>query len=152
MEKTPAAVLALAFLAGCSGGSEEEILSPARPVQIDTVTFEMEAEANGRWPARVALVQVEDTNLVERLLAISAAEWFGEKGEAFRAAHPDAYYDDWELVPGLVAGPFNLKVDEAVSAILFCDTDAATPPLRIKEDGDLTVHIEPEGCEVYPIR
>ena len=56
-----------------------------------------------------------------------------------------------ELVPGLVAGPFDLRVDEYVSAILFCDTDAAAAPLRIVEEGELAVHIENEGCEVYSI-
>ena len=155
MEKKLAALIPLVALGGCLGlwGDEEEVPSPARPVQIDSVTFEMAAEANGRRPARVALVQVENANLVEQLFSIPAAEWFGEQGRSFRAAHPNAYYDDWELVPGLVTGPFNLKVDEDVTAVLFCHTDAATPPLRIEEagDGDIAVHIEPSGCEVHPI-
>ena len=111
----------------------------------------MAADANGRRPAKVGLVQFENLSLAEQLAAIPAADWFGETGEKFRAAHPDAYFDDWELVPGLVAGPFGLKVDGYVSAILFCDTDAAPPPLRIGEDGDLAVHIESGGCEVYRI-
>lgn len=149
--KQNALIPVLAILAGCAGGGGEEALAPLRPVQIDSVTFEMAARANGRQPARVAIVQIGNKNLVEQLVAIPAAEWFGEAGEKFRAAHPDAYYDDWELVPGLVAGPFELKVDEYVSAILFCDTDAGAPPLRIGEDGHLAVHIEPGGCEVHPI-
>ena len=151
MTKHFAAIPVLAFLAGCGGGGGEEIASPARPVQIDSVTFEMAAEANDGQPARVGLVQIANANLVKQLIEIPAAEWFGEAGRKFRATHPDAYYDDWELVPGLVTGPFDLRVDEYVSAVMFCDTDAATPPLRIAEDGDLAVHIEPEGCEVYPI-
>ena len=141
-----------ALIAGCTGAGPEVPAQAGRPVRIDSVTFEMAAEANRRRPARVAVVQFGNAILAERLLAIPAAEWFGKKGEAFRGAHPDAYYDDWELVPGLVAGPFALRVEGYVSAILFCDTDAATPPLRIGDDGDLAVHIEPEECAVYPIR
>ena len=152
MEKKLAALLlVIVLIAGCAGGGEPETPQSARPVQIDSVVFEMAAEANGRRPARVGLVQFANPSLAEQLAAIPPAEWFGAKGEAFRASNPGAYYDDWELVPGLVAGPFAVKVDEYVSAILFCHTDAAAPPLRIDEDGDLAVHIEPAGCEVYPI-
>ena len=151
MAKQLVALSTVVFVAGCIGGGGPGAPAPARPVQIDSLTFEMAATANGRRPARVGLVQFEDPSLAEQLVAIPPAEWFGPKGEAFRNAHPAAYYDDWELVPGLVAGPFNLRVEEYVAAILFCDTDAAAPPLRIEEDGDLAVHIEPDGCEVYPV-
>ena len=152
MEKHFAAILSLVCLAGCGGGGGEEPTLPGRPVRIDSMTFEMAVEANGRRPAKVGLVQVGNPSLVEQLLEIPAAEWFGDNGKRFRNAHPDAYYDDWELVPGFVTGPFDLSVDEYVSAILFCDTDAADPPLRIQDDGDLAVHIEPDGCEVFPIQ
>ena len=151
MAKKLAALPVAVLVAACAGGGEPEAPASSRPVQIDSVTFEMAAEANGRRPARVALVQFANPSLAEQLVAIAPAEWFAAKGEAFRAAHPDAYYDDWELVPGLVAGPFDLRVDEYVSAVLFCDTDAAAAPLRIAEDGDLAVHIERAGCEVHSI-
>lgn len=151
MERKLATLPMVLLVAACGGAGEPEAPASARPVQIDSVTFEMAAKANGGRPVRVGLVQFANPSLAEQLIAIPPAEWFGPKGDAFRAAHPNAYYDDWELVPGLVAGPFDLRVDEYVSAVLFCDTDAAPPPLRIEEDGDLAVHIEPEGCEVYPI-
>ena len=151
MERKLAALPMVVLIAGCGGGGEQLTPLSARPVQIESVTFEMAENANDRRPARVGLVQFANPSLAEQLIAMSPAEWFTEKGAAFRAAYPDAYYDDWELVPGLTAGPFDLKVDEYVSAILFCDTDAVAPPLRIAEDGDLAVHVEPAGCEVYPI-
>ena len=152
MEKKLAALPIVAFVAGCLGGGDgQEAPATARPVQIDSVTFEMAATANGGRPARVALVQFANPGLAEQLVAIAPGDWFGAKGEAFRAAHPDAYYDDWELVPGLVAGAFDLRVEEYVSAILYCDTDTAPAPLRIEDDGDLAVHVVPDGCEVYPI-
>ena len=155
MTKQLAASSVLALLAGCmagcAGGGATESIESMRPVRIDSITFEMTAEANNRWPAKVGLVQFGSPSLAEQLIEIPAAAWFGEKGKSFRNAHPDAYYDDWELVPGLVAGPFELKVNEYVSAIMYCDTDAATPPLRIQEDGDLAVHIEPGGCRIHPI-
>ena len=155
MTKRLTVISALVFTAACMSGcgtlGGAESGQSTEPVQIDSVTFEMAAQANSRRPARVGLAQFENPNLAARLVEISAADWFGEKGNKFRAAHPNAYYDDWELVPGLVTGPFALEVDEYVSAVLFCDTDANTPPLRIQEDGDLAVHIEPGGCEVHPI-
>ena len=150
--KNPLAALPLiVVLAGCGGGGGEEPPPPGRPAAIASVALEMAADANGLRPARVGLAQVANPRLVDQLIAIPAVEWFGEKGEAFRAAHPKAYYDDWEVVPGHVAGPFDLQVDEYVYAVLFCDTDAAGPPLRIEDDGALAVHVEPEGCEVHPI-
>ena len=149
VQKRIVAFSLVAFLAGCGGGGGEA--APSLPVQIDSVTFEMTAEANGRRPARIAIVQIPNPNLVAQLVEIPATEWFGEAGKKFRAAHADAYFDDWEVVPGHVAGPFPLKVNEYVSAVLFCDTDVAEPAQRIEHDGDLAVHIESGGCEVHPI-
>ena len=149
MKSTAPLVASCAILAACAGSGGPSPVDG--PVSIQSVTFEMSSDANARWPARVALVQAENPDLADQLLAIPAAEWFGGKGAAFEAAHPEVYFDSWEVVPGHIAGPYSLDVDEYVSAVLFCDTDAATPPTLIAYDGDVAVHIDPEGCTVHPI-
>ena len=149
MKSTAALFASSVVLAGCFGfGAPTPVEGP---VSIRSVTFEMATDANAHWPARVAVVQAEDPAISDQLLTIPAAEWFTGKGKAFEAAHPEAYFDAWEIVPGHIAGPFRLDVDEYVTAVLFCDTDAATPPTLIAYDGDVAVHIDPEGCTVHPI-
>ena len=142
------ALLLVLPLAGCLGSSGEVVDGP---VSVTSVTFEMSPDANGRWPARVAVVQTPDPVLTDKLLAISPSEWFSGMREKFESAHPGAYYDAWEIVPGLVAGPFPLRVEGYVTPVLFCDTDASTATMRIAYDGDIAVHIDSGGCTVYPI-
>ena len=152
---TGALVLATVLtMHGCGGGGAQAPQTPesSLPVQIDSITFEMVAEANNGRPVKVALVQFATPSLGERLAEITPQDWFGAKGETFRNAHPDAYYDDWESGLGHITGPFELVVDEYVSAMLFCETLGSDTALRVSAEGDLAVHIETTGCEIYPIR
>ena len=152
---TGALVLATVLtVSGCGGGGGQAPQTPesSLPVQIESITFEMAAKANNRRPAKVALVQFATPSLGERLAEITPQDWFEAKGETFRTAHPDAYYDDWEIVPGQITGPFEIIVDEYVSAMLFCETLGSDTALRVSTEGDLAVHIMTTGCEIYPIR
>ena len=139
---------------GCGGGGAQAPETPENslPVQINSITFEMAAQANNGRPVKVALVQFTTPSLGERLAEITPQDWFSAKGERFRNAHPNAYYDDWEIVPGHITGPFELVVEDYVSAMLFCETRGSDTALRVSAEGDLAVHIETTGCEIYAIR
>ena len=118
------------------------------PVDIKRMSFDMRPGANGDRPARLELVRVEKERLVRELVGIATADWFGPAGAAFRSANPDAVYDAWELVPGRSAGPFDVKMRGKRAAILFCDTVAKPPPLRLVRDGLVNVRVLADGCEV----
>lgn len=118
------------------------------PVDIDRMSFDMAAGANRDRPARLEMVRVNDDDLVRELVGIATEDWFGDAGEAFRSANPNAVYDVWEVVPGRAAGPFKVDAKGDLAAILFCDTQEAPPPLRVGRGGDVTVHVTAGGCEV----
>ena len=143
-----ALVLVVVLAAGCAGdgGRQAAVVPPAPALLLDSLSFTVEAGVNGNRPVRMSLVQVRDARLVSELMQIETTAWFGAGGEAFRRAHPDAFYDDWELVPGRLAGPFGVAVDALVAGVLFCSTRAGSPPLRVEWDGDVTVRIDDNDC------
>ena len=140
------ALAACLAVAGCGGGSESST-SPERPLRIDTIFFAMQEEENQNWPAQVALVRVTDVDLVPELMRIKPASWFGGEGVAFRNAHPEGFYNDWEVVPGVDVGPDKIEIDEDVAGVLFCNTRKETPPIRLELDGDVRVLLGDDGCE-----
>lgn len=111
------------------------------------LSFEVDAQVNGRRPLRVALVRVKDAGLVSDLSRYDGDSWFGTGGAAFRVDHPDALYDDWELVPGGSYGPFRLAVNRKVAGMLFCGMPGARP-LRLDWARTLEVKIDVDGCRL----
>ena len=118
------------------------------PVKLKRMSFVMAPGANNDWPARVELVRVADERLVADLIATDTSAWFGAYGTAFRRAHPKAAYDAWELVPGQVAGPMDVKRKGRLAGILFCDAHPGSTPYRVQRDGHLTVVIDDTGCRL----
>ena len=101
---------------------------------------------NDDWPVPVGLARVKDEALVQPLLAIDAMAWFGEAGERFRNAHPQARFDSWEVVPGSVIGPVEVKVAGDWAGVLFCGLRSGAVPLRVEQNSNVTVRIEDAGC------
>ena len=144
----PVLVLVVLLAAGCAGSEtqQERIVPPERALLLNSLSFLVKAGVNANRPVRVALVRVRDTRLAAELMRIETTAWFGAGGEAFRRLHPEAFYDDWELVPGRVAGPFEVAVDALVAGVLFCGTRAGSLPLRVELDGDVTVAVGADDC------
>ena len=139
------ALAACLAVAGCGGGSESST-SPERPLRIDTIFFAMPEGENQNWPAQVALVRVTDVDLVPELMEIKPAAWFGADGTAFQSAHPEGFYNDWGIVPGVDVGPVRIEIDEDVAGVLFCNTRKEVPPIRLELDGDVRVLLGDDGC------
>lgn len=147
MIRSVALAACVSSLVACGGDAGTSTV-PDRPVFIDSVLFHAETGVNGNRPVRVTLVQAQEMPLVSDLLRTLPSAWFGEAGEAFRAAHPRVYYDDWEVVPGTAPGPFPLAVSEWVSAVLFCAVASDAPAQRVETSGDLVIRISDAGCTV----
>lgn len=146
----PGVVLAALVTAGCAGSADRTAVAtePARPLELETLKLVMEHGANDNSPARVDLVRAQDVKLIDRLLGIESGAWFAGERDAFRSAHPEVLFDEWEPVPGFVVGPEKVAVDVVVAGVLFCGVNDGSAPLRLERDGDVAVHIGDDGCEV----
>ena len=102
----------------------------------------------GNWPARVELVRVEDERLLANLIAMDTSAWFGESGDAFKRAHPEASHEAWELVPGQATGPVDVRRKGQFAGVLFCDAQSGSTPFRVQRDGHLAVVIDDTGCRL----
>ena len=141
------AVLLAVLVAGCAGQGEK-ITKPKDPLKLRSITLHMEEGVNGDWPVRVDLVRTKDADLLPRLTAMKTDGWFGEAGASFRDAHPEVYVESWEIVPGTVIGPFDVKLRERVAGLLFCDTQSTPPPLRLTNEGSVLVTVDDERCRL----
>ena len=139
-------LLILVFLGSGCTVSNDGPQSPQRPLRIKTLTLAMERGVNADWPVAVGLARVDDEALVQPLLAIGAMAWFGKAGRKFRQAHPQARFDSWEVVPGSVIGPVDVRAQGDWAGVLFCGLRSMAVPLRVEQDGDVTVRIEDAGC------
>ena len=149
MKYATVTALCLFILAGCAGNNAEKITEPERPLRLNHLSLVMPAQSNENWPARVDLVRVTDVALANHLLSIETRAWFKKSREAFRQAHPEVFFDSWEVVPGTVVGPLDVGVTRPVAGVLFCGTLASRsvpPPVRFERDGDVAVRIDDEGC------
>ena len=145
--------LVLLALPGCGfDGLERDTGPPV--VDITSVVLEMPVNANDDWPARVDLVRVDDAGIHARLLAVDPAQWFdGAAARKFEDAHPQAYIDRWEIVPGTSIGPFDLGLFDLglfddVAAVLLCDVESNPPPKAVALEGDLRIIVTDSGCEI----
>ena len=141
-----ALLLAVVLAAGCTGVRDPFVVSPVTPAWLNSLAFVVEPGVNANRPVRVALVRAQDAGPMFELMGIESAAWFGIAGDGFRRTHPQALVDDWELVPGRVAGPFTVAVDVLVAGALFCETGSGSPPLPVERDGDVTVQVGDDGC------
>ena len=139
------ASVALAILLALGACRGNGVIKPDPPIKLRNVVLVMADDANDDWPVAVDMVRVNDGNLLTELLRIESAAWFGEAGEKFRRANPQALIDQWEIVPGTTVGPVNVRVRQRVTGVVFCDI-AGTPPVRLGYNGDVTLRIEDDGC------
>ena len=144
----PALTVGCGLLPGGGGGGGERNAKPDPPVKIKTVSLAMLPDTNDNWPAAVELVRVRDESLVEVLLRTDTADWFAETGESFRMAHPDALFDDWEVVPGSTVGPVKVGRRGRFGGVLFCGLREPGPPVRVTHKGRVMITVDDSGCVV----
>lgn len=87
------AVAALALLASCA-------TKDAPTLTFESVSLTAVEAANDNTPVAVDLLLVRDQALVDKLLALTAAQWFQQRAQ-FEADYPkDLSVYGWEIVPG----------------------------------------------------
>lgn len=139
-------LLAALLLASCAGRDDPTAVE--RPLKLKRLTVDMAALANDRWPARLDLVRFEDASLADELLRVQTDAWFAGGRQTFERAHPEALFDSWEVVPGTVTGPFDVKAEGKVAGVLFCGTRTPPPPLRVERDGEVVLYVDEQGCSL----
>src|SRR5512145_1296236 len=108
-------VCGLLLLAGCSSG-------PASTRFLLEVAITQKANRNS--PVPVTLVSIQDAKLFEKVLSMSAKQWYDQR-EQMRRDFPSgtAFTEwDWEFVPGQAPPPMVVEVDgKALGAVIFAN-------------------------------
>jgi len=118
---------------------------PANATRVREVSFEVAAGANDNWPVRVDLVRSPNGTLIDQMLDMDTRNWFGQEGEEFRNANPEVRFDSWELVPGTVAGPYDVRLDARVGGLVFCNTAGSFGPIELGRDVSLVIAVDASG-------
>jgi hypothetical protein len=82
-------------LAGCGAKKPPEI-------DTETIAFNIDRQANRDFPIAVDLVHVLDVAAIERVGALSAAEWFAAREQVQRDFPTGIVVTSYEVVPGQV--------------------------------------------------
>lgn len=93
LHKTLFAMLCIGFAAGCS----TPLFQPK--IALRELAFEVAPGANDNSPFAVELVATSDDDLLKKLQALSAAQWFDAQANIKRD-HPALAFDYYELTPG----------------------------------------------------
>lgn len=123
-------MLVILTLAACS--SVKDYVMPAG-VKLDweSVTLSVAAGANRDYPVAIDVVLVNDEALAQRLLGMSARDWFSARN-GLRKTYPDVLsVDSLELAPGesLTLSGKRWSGRRVTAALVFADYFVAGPHL-----------------------
>ncbi|MCW2242976.1 hypothetical protein [Azospirillum canadense] len=138
-----AAALSLALLATACADK------PA--ARLDTVSVTVAPAANDTTPVAIDMVAVRDKALVEKLAALTAADWFGQREQTLRDHPTTVGVTSWELVPGQKLQA-ELPDQEPAWAILVFANYATPGPhrLRVPDIRTLTLTAGDKDVELAP--
>jgi len=106
-------VLACLWLTGCS------VFGKSPPLRVEKVGFRVSPHANENSAVAVDLVLVKQAVLNDTIAKLTAADWFARKSQFQRDFPDDIVVVSWELVPGQVMLPTDLKDDPKVWGAYF---------------------------------
>lgn len=91
-------------------------------VQTKVIYFQNSNYANQNHPVAFDLIILYDDELVEKIMEMSAREWFSQKKQ-FKLDHPNKIFTwEWELVPGMYIPDFFIKETKKAQALVaFAD-------------------------------
>lgn len=149
---TRRALLACAVLSAAAGAIGCSSTPPSVRFLIEPV---ITARANKNSPVPVSIVAVADKKLFDKVLAMTAKQWF-EQREQLRRDYPggDAFTEwEWEFVPGQAPPLAVIEVDgRSLGAVIFANY--RTPGdhrLRIGTQRKLRVELGDEDFAVTPL-
>ncbi|MBP2290302.1 hypothetical protein [Azospirillum rugosum] len=138
-----AATLSLALLATACADKPS--------ARLDTVSVTVAPAANDTTPVAIDMVAVRDKALVEKLAALTAADWFGQREQTLRDHPTTVGVTSWELVPGQKLHT-ELPNQEPAWAILVFANYATPGPhrLRVPDTRTLTLTAGDKDVELAP--
>lgn len=143
-----ALLLACALWCGVGCGSSQVY----RRVLLEVA---IEAKANRNSPVPLTLVSVQDAKLFEKIVQMSAKEWY-DKREQMRRDFPSgtAFTEwDWEYVPGQAPPPVVIELaDNAVGYVVFANY--RTPGdhrFRIGEQRRMRINLGDDDLSISPL-
>jgi type VI secretion system protein len=144
-----AAAVALPALAGC-GTIGGWFGGPS--VELDQITLSAMTGINNDSPIAVDLVIVYDTGLIDRVAALTAHDWFGNRAQMQRDFPNDLQVIGWEVVPGqtLQDQPVDRRGGARAGFIFANYFSAGDHRLRLGDQSELTVRLLDAGFTVTP--
>jgi type VI secretion system protein len=118
------------------------------------VEIHAENELNQDSPVAVEVIVVRDEKLLEKLLALSAQDWFNQREQIHRD-HPGekdfvSWY--WELVPGQPLLTEKLEFDSGARAVVVFANYFAPGAHRVRADPhqNLVIRLQKDDVAVEP--
>ncbi|KAA0677852.1 hypothetical protein DS843_22320 [Roseomonas genomospecies 6] len=138
-----AGALALALLAaGCAEKPR---------AGLDSVSFAVAPTANDTTPVAIDLVAVRDKALVDKLGALTAAEWFAQRDQSMRDHPATLGVTSWELVPGQTLKADLPPGEPAWAILVFANYSTPGPHrLRVPDTRTLTLTAGDKDVELVP--
>ena len=138
-----AAALSLALLAGACADKPSAML--------DSVSVTVAPTANDTTPIAIDLLAVRDKALVDKLGALTAAEWFGQREQAMRDHPTTLGLTSWELVPGQTMRVEQPQAEPAWAILVFANYATPGPHrLRVPDTRTLTLTAGDKDVELVP--
>ncbi len=117
------------------------------------VQIQVAAKANLNQSIAFDLVIVKEKELLEKLLAMSARDWFDQRRQ-WKRDHPAGLSTwEWELVPAQQVEPFRLGGADDAAAVLIFAGYATEGPHRARLDPYevVTIELGEKGFELRPV-
>lgn len=121
-------LLAALCVAGCS--------SSLPRVNVDTLSIDVDTQANLDTPIAVDAVLVRNPQLFDMLLGLPSAKWFAQREQLRRDYPKELSVLSYEVVPGqqIIEAPFAFDGERAAGVLVFADYQ--TPGAhRVRLDG-----------------
>ncbi len=118
------------------------------------VEIHAENELNQDSPVAVELIVVRNEKLLEKLLALSAQDWFNQREQIHRDHPGDKAFVSWywELVPGQPLLTQKLEFDSGARAVVVFANYFAPGAHRVRADPhqDLVIRLQKDDVAVEP--
>ena len=110
-----------AAIVGCSHVKKIANVATLRPSPLD-LNVAIDRDANQNSPVALDVVLIKDKNFWKGAQAMSAKDWFGQKGDLQRRFRSKMEVYSWEWVPGQAIPPMTVKTPRRFSgAMVFAN-------------------------------